>query len=129
MFVLPQIKIPGRNTESEEELKSPLMKVKAEREKAGLKLNIQKTKIMRSGPITSWQIDGGKNGNSDRLYLLGLQNLTVDVDCSHEIRRLLLPGRKTMTNLDNILKSRNITLLTKVPIVKAIVFSSSHVRM
>ena len=113
MFVLPQIKIPGRNTESEEELKSPLMKVKAEREKAGLKLNIQKTKIMISGPITSWQIDGGKNGNSDRLYLLGLQNLTVDVDCSHEIRRLLLPGRKTMTNLDNILKSRNITLLTK----------------
>ena len=129
MFVLPQIKIPGRNTESEEELKSLLMKVKAEREKAGLKLNIQKTKIMISGPITSWQIDGGKNGNSDRLYLLGLQNLTVDVDCSHEIRRLLLPGRKTMTNLDNILKSRNITLLTKVPIVKAIVFSSSHVRM
>ena len=122
MFVLPQIKILGRNTESEEELKSLLMKVKAESEKAGLKLNIQKTKIMISGPITSWQIDGGQNGNSDKLYLLGLQNLTVDVDCSHEIRRLLLLRKKTMTNLDNILKNRNITLLTKVPIVKAIVF-------
>ena len=122
MFVLPQIKILGRNTESKEELKSLLMKVKAESEKAGLKLNIQKTKIMISGPITSWQIDGGQNGNSDKLYLLGLQNLTVDVDCSHEIRRLLLLRKKTMTNLDNILKNRNITLLTKVPIVKAIVF-------
>ena len=122
MFVLPQIKILGRNTESEEELKSLLMKVKAESEKAGLKLNIQKTKIMISGPITSWQIDGEKNGNSDKLYLLGLQNLTVDVDCSQEIRRLLLHRRKTMPNLDNILKNRNITLLTKVPIVKAIVF-------
>ena len=115
--------------ESKEELKSVLLKLKEGSEKAGLKLNFKKIKIMASGPITSWQIDGGKNGNSDRLYLLGLQNLTVDVDCSHEIRRLLLPGRKTMTNLDNILKSRNITLLTKVPIVKAIVFSSSHVRM
>ena len=108
--------------ESNEELKSLLMKVKEESEKAGLKLNIQKTKIMISGPITSWQIDGGQNGNSDKLYLLGLQNLTVDVDCSHEIRRLLLLRKKTMTNLDNILKNRNITLLTKVPIVKAMVF-------
>ena len=122
MFVLPQIKILGRNTESEEELKSLLTKVKAESEKAGLKLNIQKTKIMISGPITSWQIDGEKNGNSDKLYLLGLQNLTVNVDCSHEIRRLLLLMRKTMTNLDNILKSRAITLLTKIRIVKAMVF-------
>ena len=108
--------------ESEEELKNLLMKVKDESEKVGLKLNIQKTKIMASGPITSRQIDGEKNGNSDKLYLLGLQNLTVDVDCSHEIRRLLLLRRKTMTNLDNILKNRIITLLTKVPIVKAIVF-------
>ena len=103
-------------------LKNLLRKVKEESEKDGLKLNIQKTKIMISGPITSWQIDGGQNGNSDKLYLLGLQNLTVDVDCSHEIRRLLLLRKKTMTNLDNILKNRNITLLTKVPIVKAIVF-------
>ena len=99
--------------ESEEELKSLLLRVKDESEKAGLKLNIQKTKIMASGPITSWQIDGEKNGNSDRPYFLG-SKITVDGDCSHELKRCLLLGRKAMTNLDSILKSRDITLLTKV---------------
>ena len=103
--------------ESEEEPKSLLMKVKEERGKVGLKCNIQKTKIMASSPITSWQIEKGNNGNSDRLYFLGLQN-----HCSHEIKKHLLFGRKAMTNLDSILKSRDITLLTKVCIVKAMVF-------
>ena len=107
--------------ESEEELKSLLMKVKVESEKVGLKLNIQKTKIMASGPITSWQIDGAKNGNSDFIFLGS--KITVDGDCSHEIKRCLLFGRKAMTNLDSILKSRDITLPTKVHIVKAMVFS------
>ena len=102
--------------ESEEELKSLLMKVKEESENAGLKLNIQKTKIIASGPITSWQIEGN-NGNSDRLYFGGLQN-----HCSHEIKRRLLLGRKVMANPDSILKSRDITLPTKVCLVKAIVF-------
>ena len=92
------------------------MKVKVESEKVGLKLNIQKTKIMTSGPITSWEIDR-ETGNSVRLYFLGLQN-----DCSHEIKRRLLLGRKVMTNLDSILKSRDITLSTKVCLVKAVVF-------
>ena len=107
--------------ESEEELKSLLMKVKEESENVGLKVNIQKTKIMAFGPITSWQIDGGNNGNSDRLNFGGLQN-HADGDCSHEIKRLLLLERKTMTNLDRILKSRDITLPTKVHLVKAMVF-------
>ena len=92
-----------------------------ESENAGLKLNVQKMKIVAFGPITSWQIDGGKNGNSDRPYFLG-SKITVDGDCSHEIKRRLLLGRKAMTNLDSILKSRDITLLTKVRLVKAMVF-------
>ena len=107
--------------ESEEELKSLLMKVKEESEKAGLKLNIQKTKIMASGPITSWQVDGETMETVRDFIFLG-SKITADGDCSHEIKRRLLLGRKTMTNLDSILKSRGITLLTKVYIVKAIVF-------
>ena len=98
--------------ESEEELKSLLMKVKEENEKAGLKLNIQKTKIMASGPITSWQIDGETLETVTDFIFLGSQ-ITADGDCSHEIKRRLLLGRKAMTNLDSILKSRDITLLTK----------------
>ena len=108
--------------ESEEELKSILMKVKEENEKVGLKLNIQKTKIMASGPINSWQIDGEKKGNSDRLIFMG-SKITVDCDCSHEIKRHSLLGRKAVTNLDSILKSRDITLLTKSKLGS----SSSHV--
>ena len=108
--------------ESEEELKSLLMKVKKESEKVGLKLNIQKTKIMASGPITSWEIDGGNSGNSVRLYFVGGSKITADGDCSDEIKRHLLLGRKVMTNLDSILKSRDITLSTKVCLVKAMVF-------
>ena len=117
------IKIPGRNinnlryaddttlmAESEEELKSLLMKLKVESEKVGLKLNIQKTKIMASGPITSWQIDGETVAD---LIFLG-SKITADGDCSHEIKRCLLLGRKVMTNLHSILKSRDITLPTKV---------------
>ena len=126
------IKIAGRNinklryadyttlmTESEEELKSLLMKVKAEREKAGLKLNIQKTKIMASGPITSWQIVGETMETVTDFIFLG-SKITADGDCSHEIKRQLLLGRRGMTNLDSILKS--ITLPTKVCLVKAMVF-------
>ena len=97
------------------------MRVKEESEKAGLKLTVQKTKIMVSSPITSWQIDGEKSRNSDRLYFLGLQ-ITADGDCSHETKRRLLLGRKVMTNLDNILKSRDITLPAKVHLVKAMAF-------
>ena len=108
-----------------EEVKSLLMKVKKESEKAGLKLNIQKTKIMASGSITSWPIDGD-TGNSDRFYFGGLQN-TADGDCIHEIKRHLLLGRKVITNLNSILKSRDIALPTKVHLVKAMVFSSGHV--
>ena len=132
------IKIAGRNinnlrcvddttlmAESEEELKSFLMKVKEESEKVGLKLNIQKTKIMASSPITSWQID--RETVAD--FLLGGSKITADGDCSHEIKRHLLLGRKVMTNLDSILKSRDITLSTKVHLVKTIVFSSGHVWM
>ena len=104
--------------EIEEELKSLLMKVKEESEKVGLKLSIQKTKIMASGPITSWQIDGGSNGN----FILGSSKMTADGDCCHEIKRRLLLGRKAMTNLDSTLKSRDITLTTKVHLVKAVVF-------
>ena len=104
--------------ESEEELKSLLMKVKEESEKVGLKLNIQKTKIMASGPITSWQIDGKTVAD----FILGGSQITADGDCSHEIKRCLLLGRKAMINLDSILKSRDITLPTKVLLVKAILF-------
>jgi len=99
--------------ESEEELKSLLMKVKEENEKVDLKLNIQKTKIMASGPITSWQIDGETVETVTHFTFLGTK-ITADGDCSHEIKRHLLLGRKAMTNLDSILKSRDITLLTKV---------------
>ena len=125
------IKIAGRNinnlryaegttlmAESEEELKSILMKVKEESEKVGLKLNIQKTKIMASGPVTSWQ----KNGETVADFIFLGSKITVDGDCSHEIKRRLLLGRKVMTTLDSILKSRDITLPTKVCLVKAMVF-------
>ena len=128
------IKIAGRNinnlryadnttlvAESEEELKSFLMKVKEETEKVGLKLNIQKTKIMASSPITSWHIDGGTVEIVADFIFLG-SKITADGDCSHEIKRHLLLGRKVMTNLDSILNSRDITLSTKVRLVKAMVF-------
>ena len=107
--------------ESEEELKSLLMKVKWENEKVGLKLNIQKTKIMASGPITSCHIDG-ETVETVTDFILGRSKITADGDCSHEIKRRLLPGRKVMTNLDSILKSRDITLPTKVHTVKTMVF-------
>ena len=107
--------------ESEEELKSLLMKVKEESEKVGLKLNIQKTKIVASGPITSWQIDEEPLETVVDFIFLG-SKITADGDCSHEIKRLLLLGRKVMTNLDSILKSRDITLQTKINLVKAMVF-------
>ena len=107
--------------ESEEESKSLLMKVKDEREKAGLKLNIQKTKIMASSPIISWQIDGETAETVADFIFLG-SKITANGDCSHEIKRLLLLRRKIMTNLDSILKSRDISLLTKVHLVKAMVF-------
>ena len=132
---LAGIKIAGRNinnpryaddttlmAESEEELKSLLMKVKEESEKVGLKLNIQKTKIMVSSSITSWEIDGETVETVTDFIFLG-SKITADDDCSHEIKRHLLFGRKTMTNLDSILISRDITLLTKVHVVKAMVFS------
>ena len=114
--------------ESEEELKSLLMKVKVESEKVGLKLNIQKTKIMASGPITSWQIDG-ETMEAIRDFIFWGSKITADGDCNHEIKRRLLLGRKTMTNLDSILKSRDITLPTKVHLVKVIFFflTRSHV--
>ena len=128
------IKISGKNinnlryaddttlmAESEEELNSLLMKVKEESEKAGLKLNIQKTKIMASGPITSWEIDGETVETVPDFIFWG-SKITADSDCSHEIKRRLLLGRKFMTNLDSIFKSRDITLLTKVRLVKAMVF-------
>ena len=107
--------------ESEEELKSLLMKVKEESEKIGLKLNIQKMKIMASGPIASWEIDG-ETVETVSDFILGSSKITADGDCSHEIKRHLLLGRKVMTNLDSIFKSRDITLLTKVCLVKAMVF-------
>ena len=129
------IKIAGRNInnlryaddttlmeESEEELKSLLMKVKEESGKVGLKLNIQKTKIMASGPITSWQIVG-ETVETVSDFILGGSKITANGDCSHEIKRSLLLGRKVMTNLDSILQSRDITLPTKVRLVKAMVFS------
>ena len=127
-------KIAGRNinnlryaddttfmAESEEELKSLSMKVKEESEKVDLKLNIQKTKIMASGPITSWQIDG-ETVETVADFIFGASTITADGDCSYEIKRCLLLGRKVMTNLDSILKSRDITLSTKVRLVKAMVF-------
>ena len=128
------IKIAGRNinnliyaddttimAESEEELKSLLRKVKEESENVGLKLSIQKTKIMASGPITSWEIDGETVETVDG-FILGGSKITADGDCSHEIKRCLLNGRKVMTNLDSILRSRDITLSTKIHLVKAMVF-------
>ena len=128
------IKIAGRNinnlryaddttlrAESEEELKSLLMEVKVESEKLGLKLNIQKKEIMASGPITSWEIDG-ETVETVSDFIFGGSKITADGDCSHEIKRFLLLGRKVMTNLDSILKSRDITLPTKVHLVKAMVF-------
>ena len=107
--------------ESEEEIKSLLMKVKEESEKGGLKLNVQKTKIMASSPITSWEIDG-ETVETVTDFILGGSKITADGDYSHEIKRCLLLGRKVMTNLDGILKSRDITLSTKVRLVKAMVF-------
>ena len=128
------IKIAGRNinnlryaddttlmAESEEELKSLLMKMKEESEKVGLKLNIQKTKIMASGPTTSWQIDG-ETVETVADFIFGGSKITADGDCSHEINRCLLFGRKVMTNLASILKSRDITLPRKVCVVKAMIF-------
>ena len=128
------IKIAGRNisnlryadnttvmAENEEELKSILMKVKVESEKVGLKLNIQKTKIVESSPTTSWEIDG-ETVETVADFILGGSKITADGDCSHEIKRRLFFGRKVMTNLDSILKSRDITLHTKVRLVKAMVF-------
>ena len=128
------IKIAGRNinnlryaddtilmAESEEELQSLLMKVKEESEKVGLKLNIQKRKIMTSGPIISWEIDG-ETVETVSDFIFGGSKITADGDCSHEIKRRLLLGRKVMTNLDSIFKSRDTTLLTKVRLVKAMVF-------
>ena len=114
--------------ESEEELKSLLRKVKEESEKVGLKVNIRKMKIMASGPTTSWQIDE-ETVETVSDFILGGSKITADGDCNHEIKRRLLLGRKVMTNLDSIFKSRDITLPTKVRVVKAMVFSSSHVWM
>ena len=114
--------------ESIEGLKSLLMKVKVESEKVVLKLNIQKTKIMASGPITSWKIDG-ETVETVSHFILGGSKITADGDCSHEVKRRLLLGRKVMTNLDSIFKSRDITLPTKVRLVKAMVFSRGHVWM
>ena len=108
--------------EESEELKSLLMKVQKKSEKVGLKLNIQKTKIIESGPITSWEIDGETVETVSDFIFFG-SKITADGDCSHEIKRCLLLGRKVMTNLDSILKSKDITLLTKVPLVKAMVFT------
>ena len=114
--------------ESEEELESLLMKVKEESEKVGLRLNIQKTKIIASSPITSWQIDG-ETMETVTDFILGGSKITADGDCSHEIKRCLLLGRNAMTKLDSILKGRDITLPTKVRLVTATVLTSSHVCM
>ena len=133
------IKINGRNinnlrfadnttlmAESKEKLKNLLMRVKKEIEKASLKLNIKKTKIMASGPITSWQIEGGKVEVVTYFLFLGFE-ITVDGDCSHGITRCLLLGRKALTNLDSLMKSRDITLLTSVHIIKAMIFPGGHI--
>ena len=134
------IKVAGRNINhlryadeitlmaESEELKSLLMKVKEESEKVGLNLNIQKTKIMASGPMTSWQIDGETMETESDFIFLG-SKITADGDCSHDIKRCLLLGMKVMTNLESILKSRDITLPTKVHIVRAMIFFSSDVHM
>ena len=135
------VKIAGRNihnlryaddttfmAESEEELKSLLMKVKEESEKVGLKLNIQKTKILATGPITSWEIHGETVETVADFIFLG-SKITADADCSHGIKRCLLLGRKVLTNLDSIIKSRDITLSIKVCLVKAMLFYSGHVWM
>ena len=114
--------------ESEEELKSLVMKMKEENKKVGLRLNIQKSKIMASGPITSWQIDG-ETVETVTDFIFSGSKITMDGDCSHEIKRCLSLGRKVMTNLDSILKSRDVTMPTKVHLVKAMGFSSSHVWM
>ena len=114
--------------ESEEEPKSLLMKVKEEHEKVGLKLNIQKTKIMASGPVASWQIDG-ETVETVTYFISGGSKITADGDCSHEIKRCLLLGRTVMTNLDSILKSRDVTLSAKVRVSQSYGFSSSHVQM
>ena len=114
--------------ENEEKLKNPLIKVREESEKAGLNLNMKKTNIMASGPITSWQIDGETVETVRDFIFLG-SKITADGDCSHEIKRHLLLGRKAMKNLDNVLKSRDITLPAKVHLVKAMVSFSSHVWM
>ena len=114
--------------ESEEELNSLLMKVKEESEKVGLKLNIQKTKIMASGPITSWQIDR-ESMEALTDFIFWSSKITTDGECSHEFKRCLLLGRKVMTNLESIFKCRDITLPTNIHLVKAMVFSSSHVWM
>ena len=116
-----EISITSDMEESEELLKSLLMKVKEESEKVGSKFNIQKTKIMASGPIMSWQIDG-ETVETVIDFILGGSKITADGDCSHEIKRHLLPGKKVMTNLDSILNSRDITLLTKFHLVKAMIF-------
>ena len=134
-------KISGRNinnlgyaddttlmAEREEELKSLLMKLKEESEKVGLKFNIQKTKIMASGPITSWEIDGKTMETVADFIFLG-SKITADGDCSHEIKRRLLLGRKVMTNLDSIMKNRDITFVNKCPSSQGYVFSSGHVWM
>ena len=132
-------RLPGENNlrytddttlmaESEEELKSLLMKVKEETEKAGLKFNIQKTKIMASGPITSWQIDGETMETESDFIFLG-SKITADGGCSHEIKRHLLLGRKAVTNLDIVLKSRDITLPRKVHLVKAMVFPARNIKL
>ena len=136
-----RIKIAGRNinnlrnadditvmAENKEELKSLLMRVKEENEEVGSKLHIQKTKIMAYSPITSWEIDG-EAVETVADFILGGSKISADGDCSHEIKRHLLIGRKVMTDLDSILKSRDITLPTKVHLVKAMVFTSSHVWM
>ena len=136
-----EIKIAGRNinnlryaddttlmAESEEELKSLLMKVKEESEKVGLKLHIQKTKIMASGPITSWQIEG-ETVETVSDFIVSGSKITADGDCSHEIKRRLLLGRKVMTNLDSMFKSRDITLQTKLRLVKPMVFPVSCMDM
>ena len=125
---MKNLQLTSLMAECEEEIKSPLMRVKEESEKAGLKLNIQKTKIMTSGLITSWQIAREKVEAVTDLIFLDFE-ITVDGDCSHEIQKCLLLGRKAVTNLESVLKSKDATLLTNVHIVKAMNFSSSHVWM
>ena len=126
--IISDMQMTPPSVESVEELKSLLMKVKEESEKVGLKLNIQKTKIMVSDPITSWQINR-ETMEKVTDFILGGSKITADGDCRHEIKRHLLLGRKAMTNLNSILKSRDVTLLTKIRLVKAMVFPVRHVLM